>query len=107
MSEAKDQTLELIKSKLVQSLNPKKIYLFGSRGRGDHRADSDYDLLVVIEDSSIPRLQRELDARALLRGLDAAIDIFVYTQKEFDDWKSELSSIPETAIHEGRELELG
>ncbi len=28
----------------------KKIYLFGSRARGTHRPDSDYDLLLVVEE---------------------------------------------------------
>lgn len=44
-----DKTLDQIKEKLVQLLSPKRIYLFGSRGRRDHSDTSDYDLLVVVE----------------------------------------------------------
>lgn len=102
-----DKVLEQAKSRLVQALKPKKIYLFGSRGRGDHAVDSDYDLLVLVDDSPTPRFQRELDARASLRGLGASFDVFVYTKQEFEAWKNELSSIPETATFEGRELDLG
>jgi len=40
-------------------------------------------------------------------GPDVPVDVFVYTQKEFDHLKTEMSSIPETAIYEGRELTLG
>lgn len=29
----------------------KAVYLFGSRARGDHRADSDYDLLLLVRDN--------------------------------------------------------
>ncbi len=29
----------------------KAVYLFGSRARGDHGADSDYDLLLVVRDN--------------------------------------------------------
>ena len=29
----------------------KAVYLFGSRARGDHRANSDYDLLLVVRNS--------------------------------------------------------
>ena len=33
-------------------------------------------------------------------------DVFVYSQREFDDWKDDFSSIPETAINTGREIDL-
>jgi hypothetical protein len=36
-------------SRLVERLHPCAIILFGSRARGNHRAESDYDLLVVSE----------------------------------------------------------
>ncbi|MGL5115699.1 MAG: nucleotidyltransferase domain-containing protein [Beijerinckiaceae bacterium] len=34
-------------ARLVEVLDPQAIWLFGSRARGDHRPDSDFDLLVV------------------------------------------------------------
>ena len=34
--------------RLVAALQPERIYLFGSRARGDFDADSDWDLLVVV-----------------------------------------------------------
>ena len=34
-------------SRLVNSLSPQMIWLFGSRARGDARPDSDFDLLIV------------------------------------------------------------
>ncbi|MBZ9738413.1 nucleotidyltransferase domain-containing protein [Mesorhizobium sp. CO1-1-4] len=33
-------------------LNPDSIWLFGSRARGDHRPDSDWDILVALPDDS-------------------------------------------------------
>jgi len=33
-------------------------------------------------------------------------DVFFYSQEEFDDWKDELSSIPETALNTGIEIKL-
>ncbi len=32
---------------LVQETHPEKLILFGSRARGDHRSNSDYDIAVV------------------------------------------------------------
>jgi uncharacterized protein len=36
-------------NRLIDGLHPRAIILFGSRARGNHRAESDYDLLVVSE----------------------------------------------------------
>lgn len=41
-------------------------YLYGSRGRGDHRPDSDVDLGVLFAEAPLPRLDspvRELESR--------------------------------------------
>jgi uncharacterized protein len=35
--------------RLVEDLHPRAIILFGSRARGNHRQNSDYDLLVISE----------------------------------------------------------
>jgi uncharacterized protein len=42
-----DGALEMAVERMVEALDPQSIWLFGSRARGDHRADSDYDLMVV------------------------------------------------------------
>jgi len=102
-----DPVLEQIKSCLVKALNPTKIYLMGSRARGDFDSQSDYDLVVVVENSELNGLERNLLARKSLWEIDAPVDVFVYTQAEFDALKNEMSSIPDTAIHEGLDLALG
>jgi hypothetical protein len=37
----------------------------------------------------------------------AKVDVFVYTQSEFDELKNEFSSIPYTVSHEGLKLKVG
>ena len=37
---------------VVAYFHPRRVYLFGSRARGDHHADSDHDLLVVLDDDA-------------------------------------------------------
>ncbi len=101
-----DPVLDQIKECLIKALNPTKIYLMGSRARGDHHPESDYDLVVVVENSNLNGLERNLLARKSLWSIDAPVDVFVYTQSEFDLLKSELSSIPETALFEGQDLAL-
>src|SRR5438105_9698468 len=40
--------IDEIVQKLISRFRPRRIYLFGSRARGDARADSDYDFLVEV-----------------------------------------------------------
>lgn len=51
---------ELLRS-VVAYFNPRRVILFGSRARGDARADSDIDLLVVVDDET-PAEKLTLDA---------------------------------------------
>lgn len=102
-----DPILNEIVSRLSKEFHPSKMYLFGSRANGTARPDSDYDLVLVVKEITSGRFERMKRARRALEGLDVIADVFVYTQSEFDDWKDELSSIPETAFHEGLELSVG
>lgn len=44
---SEEEALAAVVARLVEALDPAAIWLFGSRARGDHRPDSDFDLLVV------------------------------------------------------------
>jgi uncharacterized protein len=44
---SEDEALQGLVARLVSALDPQAIWLFGSRARGDHRPDSDFDLMVV------------------------------------------------------------
>ncbi|CAA7614611.1 conserved hypothetical protein [Candidatus Terasakiella magnetica] len=37
---------------VVSVFGPRRVILFGSRARGDHRTDSDFDLVVVLDDDA-------------------------------------------------------
>ena len=54
--------------RLVGAYEPDRIYLFGSTARGDSRADSDYDLMVVVPDDAPPERRRSRLAYQVLRG---------------------------------------
>jgi predicted nucleotidyltransferase len=73
-----DELLREAVRRIVLAGNPQKIVLFGSRARGDHRADSDLDLL-IIENSDLPRYKRSPRYYRSLRGLFLAKDIVVWT----------------------------
>lgn len=102
----KDEKLEKILSVLVPEFKPTATYLFGSRAKGTAHTTSDYDLFLVVEKSNLEPRDRVFRAREMLWGTKGAIDIFIYTQKEFDEWKDEFSSIPHTVFTEGLKLEF-
>lgn len=90
--------------RLRESLPAERIYLFGSRARGENNEDSDYDFMVVVKESSLPRYKREQQAYRALWGLRVAKDVLVYTRKEFDEGLTVVSSLPATVVREGRLL---
>ncbi len=49
-----DLILAEIVHRLVEAFRPDRIYLFGSRARGEAGPDSDYDIMVVVPDSASP-----------------------------------------------------
>jgi predicted nucleotidyltransferase len=82
---------------------PERIILFGSRARGEDRAASDLDLLIVLN-TALPRHKRPLPFYRALAGLGVAKDIVVYTPEEVEDWKTASCSLVATALREGQIL---
>ena len=58
-----------IAERLQKSVNPQKIYLFGSFARNEEKADSDYDFYLVMSDSVTDKLAVSQKAYCSLRGL--------------------------------------
>lgn len=44
------------------------------------------------------------EARNILWGRKISVDVFIYTEDEFNNWKDEFSSIPHTVATEGVEI---
>jgi hypothetical protein len=90
--------------RLVAQLDPDEIWLFGSRARGDHRPDSDIDLLVVLPDG----LDRERctlrAARRPLLGGGAPVDVLPVARRAFDTDPTALGGLVGIARAEGRRL---
>ncbi|MFQ5421532.1 MAG: nucleotidyltransferase domain-containing protein [Anaerolineae bacterium] len=97
-------TLDEIVNRLVAGLHPERIYLFGSRARGQNRTDSDYDLLIILPESDLPRHRREAHAYDLLWGIPIPVDLLVMTRSEFQRSHQVKTSLAATVLREGELL---
>lgn len=87
--------------RLTDAFHPECIYLFGSQARGEETSDSDFDLLLVVSDSALPRYRRDQAAFRVLVGVGASKDVLVLTRKEFDRQRSVVCSLPALVEREG------
>jgi predicted nucleotidyltransferase len=99
-TESDDALLNEAVARMVAAGEPLQVILFGSRARGDARADSDYDFL-VIEHSALPRYRRAAKYRRALTGLLPSKDILVWTPDEAAEWAAVPQALVTTAINEG------
>jgi len=99
-----DPILAEIVRRLVAGLQPERIYLFGSRARGEATEDSDYDIVVVVREASRPIRELEQEARDLLWGLGVSADVLVWPGGEFDRRLAVVASLPSTVVREGKLL---
>ncbi|MBM4395122.1 MAG: nucleotidyltransferase domain-containing protein [Deltaproteobacteria bacterium] len=96
-----EDVIDRIVERLVDALHPMRIVLFGSRARGDARADSDYDFLVVA-DLPVGPAEREFLAHKAATGFGVSKDIVVVTPAEFRRLSNWSSSLVAAALREGR-----
>lgn len=95
-----DAWLPQIVGRIVRAVDPARIILFGSRARGDARPDSDYDLLVVLDE--LPnRREARVSIRLSFADLPVAADILVATIAEIEERPAGATY---WAIHEGRRV---
>jgi len=100
---AEDALADVV-ARLVAGLDPIAIYLFGSRARGDARADSDFDLLVVMDDE-LGDLADDYDrARAPLRGSGVGCDVVPVARWVFMENRNDVTTLSYQAFHHGRKL---
>lgn len=82
-------------TKVIHEKDPSaEAFLFGSRARGDNRTDSDWDILILIDNMNITN-EIEDNFRNDLYDLEIEsgqiISTFIYTK---DNWKTKLAFSP-------------
>jgi predicted nucleotidyltransferase len=105
-----EQVIEGMVQAIVEEVRPRRIYLFGSRARGNQTADSDIDLLIVEDQEFGPQRSRWSELKRIrkaLRPFRIPKDILVYSQDEFETWEDSINHIVAHAVREGRLLYEG
>ncbi len=96
-----------IKSTVHSFLPDAQVLLFGSRARGEGDAYSDYDLLIVTNDTYTPRGKMDWENRirkALVLSLDAPFDVILQSKAEVNEKKNLLGHIVHFALKEAVEI---
>jgi predicted nucleotidyltransferase len=102
----RDETaaLAFLRDRLVASLRPSMVWLFGSRARGDARPDSDFDLLVVLPDGLRENAYSHRAVAAPLVACGLAFDVVPCAWSDFVADRRVDGSLVHRAVTEGKLL---
>ncbi len=94
--------IKYVVDKIVETVHPLKIILFGSQAHGVNKSDSDIDLLVVTKFGE-DREQVRLEIERVLRGRRFGVDLLVRTPEDVE-WniESENPFYTDEILQEGR-----
>ena len=107
MTRVTDNLIGQMVQAIVDEVDPEQVILFGSRGRGDKRQDSDVDLVVVEAEPFGPKRSRHKEMVKLyhaVAGFPVAADVLVYSHDDVDYWRDSLNHVLARALREGRVL---
>lgn len=93
-----------IVGRLIDAYQPERVYIFGSKARGDYGPDSDFDLLIVVPDTAPDERKRSGLAYDRLWDTGTAADVLVWSHDRFESRVHLRASLPGTILREGRLL---
>jgi predicted nucleotidyltransferase len=80
--------------RIVGSVRPETVIVFGSYAKGNATAASDLDVLVVME-TDLPVIKRATQLRSMFARTIIPVDVHVYTREELDAY----GGTPFTFLH--------
>jgi predicted nucleotidyltransferase len=107
MIDVTEEVLSDMVQAIVREVDPERIYLFGSRARGEARQDSDVDLLIVVSEPFGPEHSRFQEINRVYRALSSfrvPNDVLLYSSDEFAKWSQSLNHVLGRCSREGKLL---
>jgi predicted nucleotidyltransferase len=98
-----EDLLAEVAAHIVEALAPERIILFGSYANGEPTADSDIDLLIVMETTERPAVRRQAVSR-LFRRRRFPLDIIVRTPAEVEEALQQTDPFIREILQKGRVL---
>jgi len=95
--------LDELVQRIVDTVHPLRIILFGSAARGEMTPDSDFDVLVVMPEGT-PRRPTAQELHRHFIGLPFPVDVIVTTPAQLEQHRNNIGLIYRTILSEGREL---
>lgn len=97
-----EETLQEIVRRIVETVAPEKIILFGSAARGEMGPDSDLDLLIVKSCENQRETAWAIRRKLIGIGIGIPKDIIVVTPEDIERHKETIGLIVRPALKEGR-----
>ena len=97
-----DPVPEALLTSVVRWFDPVRVILFGSHARGEAGPDSDWDLLVVLDDDVPPEKLSWRSIHASRADWHGAVDVVPCRQGWFERKRDVVNSLAWTATTEGR-----
>jgi predicted nucleotidyltransferase len=98
--------LQKIADELKTQYQPTRLILYGSRANLTHKQDSDYDFVMVLKEFDAKNRMSMMQkiSKYFSEKMNISVQVWTYSEAEFNDWKDEFSSIPETALNTGKAI---
>ena len=86
---------------IITHIGPRRVILFGSRAKGSAHAESDYDLLIIVDDDTPPDQVDWTVMGEVRRGISGAVDLVPIRESTFERRAGIIGSLPWIAATEG------
>jgi predicted nucleotidyltransferase len=101
---SEDEALAEVVCRLANDLDPKAIWLFGSRASGTHSPDSDFDLLVVTKDTDGDAAFDYDRTYAPIKELGVGCDVVPCPESDFATEQSDPTSLCHHIVQTGKQI---
>jgi predicted nucleotidyltransferase len=99
-----EELLNVMVQAVVDTVEPERVVLFGSRARGTARPNSDVDFLVIEDAPFGPERRRQEAAKVwrVLAKFGVPTDVLMYSPAEVEEWRHSPNHGIARALAEGR-----